>query len=90
MDFKKKIEEFIITEICDDLGLDIQHIEENKPLIDSGILDSLGILRLLSFLDEELDVDISGGAIKPENFVDIRTICALIQKHAGTKYGNKD
>lgn len=84
MDLTKKIEKFILTEICDDLGLDIQHIEEDKPLIDSGIIDSLGILKLLSFLDEELDVDISGNAIKPENFSDIRTICATIQKHAGT------
>ena len=84
MDFKKKIEQFILTEICDDLGLDIQHIEEDKSLIDSGILDSLGILKLLSFFDEELGIDISGNEIKVENFVNVRTICALIQRHIGT------
>jgi acyl carrier protein len=81
MDLKKTMEEFILTEICNELGLDIQHIEENYPLIDSGILDSLGILKILSFLDEELDVDISTNEIKRENFVDIKTICALIEKH---------
>lgn len=83
MDLKKKIEEFILTEICEEAGLNIQHIEENEPLIDSGILDSLGILKLLSFFDEELDVDISGDEIRPENFVNIGVISELIQKYTG-------
>ena len=83
MDLKKKIEEFILTEICEEAGLNIQHIEENDPLIDSGILDSLGILKLLSFFDEELDVDISGDEIRPENFVNIGVISELIQKYTG-------
>ena len=80
MELKKTIEEFILTEICEEAGLDIDHIGEDEPLLDSGIIDSLGILRLLSFLDEELDIDISADEIKRENFVDIRTICALIEK----------
>ena len=83
MDLKKRIEEFILTEICEELGLEIQQIKEDQPLIDSGILDSLGILKLLSFLDEELGIDISAGDIKRENFVDIKTICALIEKNTG-------
>lgn len=83
MDFKKKIEEFILTEICDDKDLDIQHIKEDEPLIDSGILDSLGILKLLSFLDEELDIDISANEVKPENFINMKTICELIEKQTG-------
>ena len=81
MDFKKKIEEFILTEICEDLGLDIQHIEEDKPLIDSGIIDSLGILKILSFLDEELGIDISSTEINPGNFINIKSICEMIEKH---------
>ena len=55
MDFKEKIEQFILTEICEDLGLNIQHIQEDQPLIDSGIIDSLGILRLLSFQADVLE-----------------------------------
>lgn len=83
MDLKKKIEEFILTEICADLGLDIQNIDDDEPLIDSEVLDSLGILKLISFFDEEFDIDISADGINPENFVNIRTICALVQKHIG-------
>ena len=81
MGFAKTVEEFILTEICEELGLDIQHIEEDYPLIDSRVLDSLGILKLLAFLDEELDIDISAGDIKRENFVNIRTICTMIERN---------
>ena len=81
VELKEKIERFIIETICDDLGLDIDHLEEEEPLIDSGIIDSLGILRILSFIDEELNVDISSAEIRPENFATIKTISLLVQKH---------
>ena len=83
MNLKIRIEEFIIKEICPEIGLDIKEIRDDEPLIDSGILDSLGILKLLSYLDEELNLDISSDEVKKENFVDIRTICAWIEKQVG-------
>lgn len=75
------IEEFILTEICSELGLDVQSIGDNEPLIDSGIIDSLGILKILSFIDEELDIDISSTEINPGNFINIKSICEMIEKH---------
>ena len=74
MDIKKKIENFIISEICSEAGLDIDHIEDDYPLVQSHILDSLGILKLISYFDEELGIDISADEIKPENFSTIRSI----------------
>ena len=73
--------EFIIKEICTDLGVNIQSISEDEPLIESGIVDSLGILQILSFLDEELGIDLSSDGIDPEKFVDIKTICQMAEKH---------
>ena len=83
MDLKAKIEEFIITEICSDTGLNINSIEENEPLIDSGIIDSLGVLQILSFLDEELGIDISSisaDGLDLKQFATIKTICEVVQK----------
>ena len=82
MEIKEKIRQFILKEVCSESG--IQSIEEDEPLIDSGILDSLGILKLLSFLDEEYGIDLSSAEIKPENFVNIQTISELVEKQKGT------
>lgn len=80
MDVKQKIKEFILTEICEDLGLDLQDIDDDKKLIEEGILDSLGILKLLSFLDEELNISIPAEKVNLENFENLNTICELIGK----------
>lgn len=77
---KRRIIEFLLTEICEEKGLEIKEIGDDDPLVESGILDSLGILKLLSFLDEELEIDISANEVKPANFVNLKTICALIGK----------
>jgi acyl carrier protein len=77
-----KIKEFIMTEVNPELGL--TQIDDGEPLIESGIVDSLGVLKIMSFLDETFGVDLSSEEIKLENFRDVRTICDLVAKQAGT------
>ena len=81
-DLSAKIKEFIITEVNPELNL--THIDDAEPLIESGIVDSLGVLKIMSFLDESFGVDLSSEEIKLENFRDVRTICELVSKQAGT------
>jgi acyl carrier protein len=75
-----KITEFILTEVNPDLGLTT--LDDGEPLIESGIIDSLGVLKIMSFLDEAFGVDLSSGEIKLENFRDVKTICALVNGQA--------
>jgi acyl carrier protein len=62
------------------LYLGLQRLDDDEPLIDSGIVDSLGVLRILAFLDETLGIDLSSSEIKLENFKTVRTICELIER----------
>jgi len=78
---KTRIKEFIITAVSPELEL--VDIDDDEPLIDSGIVDSLGILLIMSFLDEQFDLDLSSGEIRLENFKDLRTICSLVDGEAG-------
>jgi acyl carrier protein len=77
-----KIKEFIMTEVNPELGL--TQLDDSEPLIESGIIDSLGVLKIMSFLDETFGVDLSSEDIKLENFRDVRTICELVAKQAST------
>jgi len=77
-EFKARIKEFIMTEVNPDLNL--VKLDDDEPLIESGIIDSLGILKILAFMDETFGVDLSSDQIKPENFKTVRSICALIDR----------
>lgn len=68
MDIKRAIEKFIIEEVCPEQGIELDSIEDDYPLIENMVLESLGILKILSFLDEELEIDISDIEITFENF----------------------
>ena len=77
-EYSAKIKDFILTEVNPDLGL--ASLDDDEPLIDSGIVDSLGVLRILSFLDESFGIDLSGDEIKLQNFRSVRSICDLIAR----------
>jgi acyl carrier protein len=76
-----KIKEFIMTEVNPELGL--SHLDDTEPLMESGIIDSLGVLKIMSFLDETFGIDLSSEEIRLENFRDVRTICEVVTKQTG-------
>jgi acyl carrier protein len=55
-------------------------IQNGDPLLDSGIVDSLGILELVDFLEHTFGMTISDEDLIPENFHSIQSI-ALFVKH---------
>ena len=78
-EFKAKIKEFIMTEVNPDRNLEA--LGDDEPLIDSEIIDSLGVLKIMAFLDEEFGIDLSAEEIKLENFKNVTSICSLIEKN---------
>lgn len=54
--------------------------EKETALVDDGILDSLAIIRLVSEIDDEFDVEIGVTDLIPENFNSAKAIMALIEK----------
>jgi acyl carrier protein len=81
-DINARIKEFIMTEVNPDLQL--TSIDDDEPLIESGIVDSLGVLKIMSFLDEAFGMDLSSAEIRLENFKDVRTICGLVDGSASS------
>jgi len=77
-EFNAKLKEFIIKEV--NLDLNLQQLDDDEPLIESGIIDSLGILKILAFMDETFGVDLSSDQIKLENFKTVSSICALVDR----------
>jgi acyl carrier protein len=54
---------------------------EPVDFIEQGMLDSFDIVSLVSMLDEQFLISISGLDILPENFSSVETIEKLLQKN---------
>lgn len=54
-------------------------LQDDTPLLETGILDSLALLRLLVFLEEHFSVQVDDFELIPENFNTIDAICAYIR-----------
>ena len=70
---RKQIME-ILTEICP--GVDV---ENEKALIDDGLIDSLDIVAVVTELMEAFDVELGVDDLTPENFNSVEAIEELIE-----------
>lgn len=60
-------------------------LEDNVLLLASGIVDSLGMLDLVSFLEESFAIQLSDDELTPENFATIGALASFVeQKKAET------
>lgn len=68
-----------LLEILEDIkpGIDF---ESETALVDDGILDSLAIIRLVSDIGDEFDVEIQVTDLVPENFNSVQAIMDLIER----------
>jgi acyl carrier protein len=66
-----------ILEILNEVRPDID-FEDEKELIDSGLLDSFDIVSIISDLNDEFDINIRVTDLKAENFNSIEAIQNLV------------
>lgn len=78
VDPRNTLKAFIARELAEP-GTDI----ETEPLVESGIIDSVGIMKLVEFIETELQVKIGDEDLIPENFETLDDIVRLIQEKAG-------
>jgi acyl carrier protein len=58
-------------------------LANDEPLVQTGIIDSLGIFLLIGFLEEQLGVKIEPEDVVLENFETVDTILALVERRSG-------
>jgi acyl carrier protein len=69
------IKNFIRTELIYD---DEKDFDENTNLIERGIIDSMSLVRLISFLEENYEIQVQDEDIVPENFSSLNKISRFI------------
>lgn len=66
------LENYLFTE-------DEDALKDDDSFLDSGILDSMGILELIDFLDDDLSISVEGDEVVPDNLDSINKILAFIK-----------
>lgn len=75
-EMRDKIIEFIYDEYVED---DTMKIDNDTPLISSGLIDSFSMVSLKMFLEEEYDIKLSDEEATTEAFDTVKSICGLVE-----------
>jgi acyl carrier protein len=55
-----------------------RRFDDEVPLLASGIVDSLGMLDLVDFLEKSFSITLSDDELSPEHFASVRTLAAFV------------
>ena len=76
-ELKQQIREFIVENF---LFGDANGLKDDSSFLDEGIMDSTGVLELVTFLEEEFSVTVEDEDLIPENLDSINNVTAYLEK----------
>jgi acyl carrier protein len=80
MNTTEKLRDFIVDELRWDGAR--HQLTDDYPLLDSGVVDSLGLLEIVQFLEAECGIEIADDELVPENFATLSAISRLANSKA--------
>ena len=76
MDIKERVHRYLLDDLIRDTY--VIELQDSSNLIEGGIIDSLGIMELLLFIERTFRIKITNDELIPENFETIDAISTLI------------
>ncbi len=74
MAYKEKLQAFLEKEAAD------RNIEiDDDSLVESGLIDSLGIMKLVQFIETEFEIVVADAELTPDNFDTVEAINSLLE-----------
>lgn len=57
-----------------------QSITATTPIVETGVIDSIGILDLINFIETEFEIQLEDDDLTPEHFATVECIVQLIKR----------
>lgn len=76
MDREAALLDFVKTELLHGRKSDLSSTED---LLSNGTIDSLGILRLVSFIEDQFGIQVPDEGVVYENFHSVRTLAGYLE-----------
>ena len=81
MSFKERLREFVGVEV---LGFgDATRLSEDESLISRGLIDSLALMKIVTFIEVETAVHVPDAEVIPANFESICSIDSMVSRLKG-------
>jgi acyl carrier protein len=77
---RERVLEFLRTIQKPDRPLDT--VAETDSLVESGLIDSLALLEIVAFLEEQYRIDFAAIGLEPEQLTSVNGILDLIEREA--------
>ena len=77
-DYTCAIKEFIVKEFLPDVT--VEELETDYDLLAGGVIDSIGLLRAIVWLEGTFQIQLDDTEIAPESFRSVVAIRALVEK----------
>ena len=76
------IRTFLIEDVLYDR--DLKDLSVDEKLLEKGLMDSLSILKTVTFCEEHFGVTIPDQDVLPDHFESVKTIAALVDRVRGS------
>lgn len=77
MDHKQVIKEYIVTEFIPDIQ--VARLDDDYDLIAGGVIDSISLLRVITWLENRFDIPVDEVEIAEKNFASVTAICEFVE-----------
>lgn len=84
---KQKIQAELVDFLCRQFLVEPHEIDINKSLVDTGIIDSLGLIEISSYISRNFDFKVEEHHMNRNNFGSVLKIVDFIEKNKYS-YGN--
>ena len=74
----ESVQTFIQAEIAPSRNVELTN---STNLIESGIIDSLGVMKMIAFVEQKYSVTLNPDDLVPENFETLDAITALLNRY---------
>jgi acyl carrier protein len=58
----------------------VDHFADDQPFLDAGIVDSLGMMQLVAFLESEFGIAVDDSELLPENLDSVARAAAFVER----------
>ncbi len=80
---EEKIRTYLMKELVQDHSR--MDLKRDESLVDGGIIDSLGLFKLIAFLEEEFKIMVEPQEVRSDTFETLAVVANLVQKKLGQK-----